>query len=163
MVHSMPYLPHVQSRMYANLFTLSLVMHRLMNTLPLPQYLGFHYVTSHLAGHSSSIHGRRSLMRHCAMQGSWCQAAPCIGLHDVPTCMRVQVDANKTHQASREYNATLNEYLYGKICYSATPPPGTVGAEESNPGLPSVSEPGGCMPCISATAMPCCIRGEALK
>ena len=76
---------------------------------------------------------------------------------------RVQVDANKTHQASREYNATLNEYLYGKICYSATPPPGTVGAEESNPGLPSVSEPGGCMPCTSAMATSCCIRGEELE
>ena len=123
-------------------------MHSLMNTLPLPQSLGFCYVTSYLASHRHRMHGLKTLMRQCAMQSSWCRAVVamlCIGLHGIPTCMRVQVDANKTHQASREYNATLNEYLYGKVCYSATPPPGTVGAEESNPGLPSVSEPGACM------------------
>ncbi|CAK0779969.1 hypothetical protein CVIRNUC_004902 [Coccomyxa viridis] len=73
--------------------------------------------------------------------------APC--QNPAETCS--MVDANKTHQASREYNATLNEYLYGKICYSATPPPGTVGAEESNPGLPSVSEPDGGGPTPSYT------------
>lgn len=53
-----------------------------------------------------------------------------------------QVDATRSGLAPREFNATLNTYQYGDICFAATPPAGQVGKENSNPGLPAVSDPG---------------------
>ncbi|CAL5221825.1 g4082 [Coccomyxa viridis] len=73
--------------------------------------------------------------------------APCSN----PAITCSEVDANKTSQPPRQFNATLNEYQYGNVCFSPTPPPGSTGIENSNPGLPSVSQPDGGEPVPSYT------------
>ena len=52
----------------------------------------------------------------------------------------MQVDASRTSQAPREFNATLKDYQYGNVCFTPTPPAGSTAIENSNPGLPSVSQ-----------------------
>lgn len=56
--------------------------------------------------------------------------------------MRAQVYQQRTEGAAIAFTATLKNYQYGDVCFSAVPPAGQTTQEADSGGLPSVSNPG---------------------